>query len=128
MMILNPYSAVWASILLTCPYYWTKMFLDRSKLFLTGPKRFSPRSKSKILKWRDIFGPIQNNLDDPKLFGSILNNLERVIIFGCSKPICTFELKQLTITKGQIISEQIFGVLKFSKKSTKCCQDFCPSL
>ena len=32
------------------------------------------------------------------------------------------------ITKGQIISEQICGVLKFSKKATKYCQDFCPSL
>ena len=30
--------------------------------------------------------------------------------------------------KGQIISEQIYGVLKFSKKATKYCQDFCPSL
>ena len=30
--------------------------------------------------------------------------------------------------KGQIISEQICGVLKFSKKATKYCQDFCPSL
>ena len=30
--------------------------------------------------------------------------------------------------KGQIISEQICGVLKFSKKAKKYCQDFCPSL
>ena len=30
--------------------------------------------------------------------------------------------------KGQITSEQICGVLKFSKKATKYCQDFCPSL
>ena len=30
--------------------------------------------------------------------------------------------------KGQIISKQICGVLKFSKKATKYCQDFCPSL
>ena len=30
--------------------------------------------------------------------------------------------------KGQIISEQICGVLKFSKKVMKYCQDFCPSL
>ena len=32
------------------------------------------------------------------------------------------------VAKGQIISEQICGVLKFSKKATKYCQDFCPSL
>ena len=32
------------------------------------------------------------------------------------------------LTKGQIISEQICGVLKFTKKATKYCQDFCPSL
>ena len=31
-------------------------------------------------------------------------------------------------TKGQIISEQICGVLKFSKEATIFCQDFCPSL
>jgi hypothetical protein len=31
-------------------------------------------------------------------------------------------------SKGQIISEQICGVLKFSEKVTKYCQDFCPSL
>ena len=31
-------------------------------------------------------------------------------------------------TKGQIISDQICGVLKFSKKAMKYCQDFCPSL
>ena len=30
--------------------------------------------------------------------------------------------------KGQIISEHICGVLKFSKKATKYCQDFFPSL
>ena len=28
--------------------------------------------------------------------------------------------------KGQIISEQIYGVLKFSKKATNYCQDFLP--
>ena len=32
------------------------------------------------------------------------------------------------LDKGQIISEQICGVLKFSKKATKYYQDFCPSL
>ena len=31
-------------------------------------------------------------------------------------------------TKGQIISDQICGVLKFSKKAMKYCQDFCPCL
>ena len=31
-------------------------------------------------------------------------------------------------SKGQIILEQIGAVLKFSKKATKCCHDFCPSL
>ena len=30
--------------------------------------------------------------------------------------------------KDQIISEQICGVLKISKKATKYCQDFCPCL
>ena len=30
--------------------------------------------------------------------------------------------------KGQMISEQICGVLKFSKKATKYSQDFCPTL
>ena len=32
------------------------------------------------------------------------------------------------LDKGQIISEQICGVLKFSKKAKKYCQNFCPSL
>ena len=32
------------------------------------------------------------------------------------------------LAKGQIISEQICGVLKFSKKAMKYCQDFCPCL
>ena len=36
--------------------------------------------------------------------------------------------RQIGGHKGQIISEQMRGVLKFSKKATKYCQDFCPSL
>ena len=31
------------------------------------------------------------------------------------------------LDKGQIISGQICGVLKFSKRAMKYCQDFCPS-
>ena len=30
-------------------------------------------------------------------------------------------------TEGQMISERIWGVLKFSKKATKYCQDICPN-
>ena len=32
------------------------------------------------------------------------------------------------ITKGQIISEQICGVLNFPKMQRNYCKDFCPSL
>ena len=34
----------------------------------------------------------------------------------------------LVVAKGQLISEQIYAVLNFSKNATKYCQDFCPRL
>ena len=43
-------------------------------------------------------------------------------------PLNLARIAVLESAKGQIISEQICGVLKFSKKATKHCQDFCPTL
>ena len=59
--------------LLTCPYYWTKIFLDRSKFFglvqnvfhldlkakFSSEETFLVQSKT-ILDWSNQFEPVQN--------------------------------------------------------------------
>ena len=57
-------------------FYRSKIILGQSTLFWTGPKRFEGlRSKSKIQKWKVIFGPVQHFLDQTKYFGPALNLL-----------------------------------------------------
>ena len=34
----------------------------------------------------------------------------------------------LALTKGQLISKQIYEVIVFPKKQTKYCKDFCPNI
>ena len=59
------------------------------------------------------------------IFRVLINSF--LINFWCAD--LDFGLKNsLDTAKGQIVSEQISGVLKFSKKATKFCQDSCPSV
>ena len=54
-------------------FYRPKIILVQSTLFWTGPKRFEGQgSKSKIQKWKVIFGPVKHYLD---LFWSYLAHI-----------------------------------------------------
>ena len=88
--------------------------MQESSFVLTGLLLFVTPSEQ---------APMRNNIV-PKQ--ALIAKIVRLLKISAVDNMVYIVLFHLIYLKGQIISEQICGVLKFSKKATKYCQDFCP--
>ena len=95
-------------------------------------KHFGHVSKDKIRYWKVGLGPVQNCLNQPKLFWSWSKSIKHFLAKNFMCHSWTSSLKIIIFLfsshKGQLISKGIFGVIVSTLKPMNCFKVFCPSL